>query len=101
MMSNDFEEAFDRYLETGAYDEASNVLFTVARNAFLAGWKAAGGEPPTPCRLFDELPMAVADDLVQLLQFQRRIEPLVQQVQNGVHRRSSPLSRDDTTGAAE
>ena len=37
MMSNDFEDAFGRYLETKEYDDASNLLFCVARGAFLAG----------------------------------------------------------------
>lgn len=53
MMSNDFEEAFSNFLERREYDEASNALFAMVRIAFLAGWKAAGGEPPTPQKIFE------------------------------------------------
>lgn len=52
-MSNDFEEAFSSFLERKEYDEAESALFAMVRISFLAGWKAAGGEPPTPQRLFE------------------------------------------------
>lgn len=53
MMSNDFEAAFSNFLERREYDEAESALFSIIRAAFLAGWRAAGGEPPTPQKLFD------------------------------------------------
>ena len=53
MMSNDFEEAFSNFMERREYDEAENALFSMIRIAFLAGWKAAGGEPPVPQKLFE------------------------------------------------
>ena len=53
MMSNDFEAAFDSFLERREYDEAASALFDMVRTAFLAGWKAAGGEPPQPHRIFE------------------------------------------------
>ena len=46
MFSNDFEDAFAQFLETREYDEAENILFSAMRRAFIAGWLAAGGEPP-------------------------------------------------------
>jgi len=44
----DFEKAFGNFLERREYDEAEEVLFSVVRSAFLAGWEAAGGKPPEP-----------------------------------------------------
>lgn len=44
----DFEKAFGNFLERREYDEAEEVLFSVVRSAFLAGWEAAGGMPPEP-----------------------------------------------------
>ena len=52
-MNNDFEEAFSNFLERREYDDAEAALFSVVRTAFLAGWKAAGGEPPVAQRLFE------------------------------------------------
>lgn len=52
MMSQDFEEAFGAFLDRHEYDEAESALFDMVRIAFLAGWKAAGGEPPRPERIF-------------------------------------------------
>lgn len=46
MRDTDFEEAFGNFLEREEYDAASIALFTVVRAAYLAGWKAAGGDPP-------------------------------------------------------
>ncbi len=45
MMSNDFESAFDRFLDRKEYDGAESALFAIVRAAFLAGWKSAGGDP--------------------------------------------------------
>ena len=39
MMDNNFEKAFGEYLD----DTIANELFAATRNAFLAGWIAAGG----------------------------------------------------------
>ena len=61
MMSNDFEEAFSNFLERREYDEAENALFAMVRIAFLAGWKAAGGEPPTPQKVFELIRCGAAD----------------------------------------
>ena len=55
MHRNDFEEAFGDFLESEIYDRGEDVLFTLAREAFAAGWKAAGGEPPEPYRMFQIL----------------------------------------------
>ncbi len=52
-MDNDFEEAFSNFLERREYDEAESALFAMVRIAFLAGWKAAGGEPPLPQKIFE------------------------------------------------
>ena len=50
MHSNDFEKAFDDFLGSEVYDRGEDALFTLARTAFIAGWKAAGGELPEPHR---------------------------------------------------
>lgn len=52
MMTNDFEQAFAEFLDRREYDEAEAALFAMVRTAFLAGWKAAGGEPPIPQKIF-------------------------------------------------
>lgn len=52
MMTNDFEKAFGDFLERREYDQAENALFAMVRIAFLAGWKAAGGDPPQPQKIF-------------------------------------------------
>nr|WP_325188595.1 hypothetical protein [uncultured Oscillibacter sp.] len=64
MMSNDFEEAFSNFLERREYDEAESALFSMVRIAFLAGWKAAGGEPPTPQKLFELIRCGTTDPRV-------------------------------------
>ena len=43
-MSDTFEEAFGAYLDSDAYDRAEDILFSAVRAAYLAGWKAAGGD---------------------------------------------------------
>ena len=48
MQSNEFELAFSQFLDRPEYDEAENALFDIVREAFLAGWKAARGEPLPP-----------------------------------------------------
>lgn len=52
MFSNSFEESFSKFLETREYDEAENTLFSMMRQAFIAGWLAAGGDPPSETRIF-------------------------------------------------
>ena len=56
MMSNEFEKAFGDFLERHEYDEAEAYLFSMVRLAFVAGWKAAGGDPPKPERIFELIP---------------------------------------------
>lgn len=56
MMSNEFEQAFGDFLERHEYDEAEAYLFSMVRLAFVAGWKAAGGDPPKPERIFELIP---------------------------------------------
>lgn len=52
MQNNDFEKAFSDFLDRREYDQAENALFAMVRIAFLAGWKAAGGTPPQPQKIF-------------------------------------------------
>ena len=52
MYSNEFEAAFEAFLERREYDEAENYLFSMMRQAFIAGWVAAGGDPPGKTRIF-------------------------------------------------
>ena len=52
MMSNNFEKAFGNFIDRREYDQAENALFAMVRISFLAGWKAAGGEPPQPQKIF-------------------------------------------------
>lgn len=51
MMSNDFEKAFGDFLDRREYDQAENALFAMVRISFLAGWNAAGGNPPPPQKI--------------------------------------------------
>lgn len=44
MYSDQFEIAFSNFLDCREYDDAQDYIFSVARAAFAAGWKAAGGE---------------------------------------------------------
>lgn len=41
MQSIFYEKAFENLLESEGYDSASEALFSLARAAFAAGWKAA------------------------------------------------------------
>ena len=52
MQTNDFEKAFGDFIDRREYDQAENALFSMVRIAFLAGWKAAGGEAPPPHKIF-------------------------------------------------
>lgn len=53
MQTDDFEKAFGDFIDRIEYDEAENALFSIVRIAFLAGWKAAGGEAPPPQKVFE------------------------------------------------
>lgn len=53
MQSNDFEKAYADFIDRREYDEAQNALFAMVRVSFEAGWKAAGGEAPTPHKIFE------------------------------------------------
>ena len=55
MMSNKFEAAFSSFLDRHEYDDAESALFEIVRAAFLAGWRAAGGEEPQSERVFQVL----------------------------------------------
>ena len=51
MQSDAFEKAFGDFLDRREYDQAENALFSMVRVAFLAGWRAAGGDPPPPQKI--------------------------------------------------
>ncbi len=51
-MTDDFEKAFSDFLDRREYDQAENALFAMVRIAFTAGWRAAGGNPPAPQKIF-------------------------------------------------
>ena len=55
MMDNEFEAAFSAFLDRHEYDDAESALFEIVRAAFLAGWRAAGGEGPQAERVFQVL----------------------------------------------
>ena len=55
MMDNKFESAFSNFLDRHEYDDAESALFDIVRAAFLAGWRAAGGEGPQAERVFQVL----------------------------------------------
>ena len=52
MHSDQFEYAFSKFLDRREYDEAENVLFSMVRLAFAAGWEAAGGDAPRSQRVY-------------------------------------------------
>ena len=56
MQSNDFEKAYADFIDRREYDEAQNALFSMVRTSFTAGWQAAGGDPPTPHKIFEIVP---------------------------------------------
>lgn len=45
MYSDDFEGAFSDFLDSEEYDKIEEAIFRLARSAFEAGWRAAGGDP--------------------------------------------------------
>ena len=53
MMDNTFEKAFGEYLDSAEYDTIANELFAATRNAFLAGWIAAGESLPASGHIFE------------------------------------------------
>jgi hypothetical protein len=48
----DFNESFSDYLETYEADKLFNSFFTAVQRAYLAGYKAAGGELPVAQPVF-------------------------------------------------
>ncbi len=38
-----FEECFEDFLDGSEYDKAEEALFRLVRQAYIAGWRAAGG----------------------------------------------------------
>lgn len=48
MMDNDFEKAYGDYLESMAYEETENLLFSVLRNAFWRAGRPQAAAPPSP-----------------------------------------------------
>ena len=42
----DFDKAFDDFLEGDECEGASDALYTAMRAAFTAGWLSAGGKAP-------------------------------------------------------
>lgn len=53
MRTNQFEKAFSDFLDGSDYDKAEEFIFALARAAFTAGWRAAGGQNSTPRRPFE------------------------------------------------
>lgn len=53
MTKADFEKAFSDFLDRREYDQAENAMFAMVRIAFVAGWKAAGGNPPKPQKILE------------------------------------------------
>ena len=53
MNTVDFEKAFSDFLDNSDYDKAEEFIFALARAAFTAGWRAAGGQNSTPHHLFE------------------------------------------------
>ena len=56
MHSDELEEAFSDFLDRHEYDDAEAALFSMVRLAFVAGWRAAGGDPPRAERLYELIP---------------------------------------------
>ncbi|MDL2294451.1 hypothetical protein LJC60_07470 [Ruminococcaceae bacterium OttesenSCG-928-D13] len=46
MNPKQFDEAFDKFIESRECEAAHNTLFSIMRLSFMEGWKSAGGEPP-------------------------------------------------------
>ena len=53
MKPPEFEKAFSDFLDRREYNQAENALFSMVRVAFLAGWNAAGGNPPKPQKVIE------------------------------------------------
>ena len=45
-MEKDLELCFEDFIESKDVDVAEDALFAALRQAFIAGWKAAGGKMP-------------------------------------------------------
>lgn len=46
MYPDDYDKAFSRFLDRREYDHIQQELFVMISMAFMAGWRAAGGEIP-------------------------------------------------------
>lgn len=51
-----FENAFDAFLERWTYDAAEDALFAAIRAAFMAGWIAAGGPESQNFKISQPIP---------------------------------------------
>ena len=51
---NDFEKSFSNFIDSNDCERTEEMckiaMYTMARNAFMAGWKAAGGRIKTNTR---------------------------------------------------
>ena len=56
MMNNDFENAFDAFLEHWTYDAVEDALFAAIRAAFMAGWLAVGGPESQNFKISQPIP---------------------------------------------
>lgn len=62
LQSNDFEKAYGDFIDNWEYDKMQNLLFSLIRTSFTAGWQAAGGTPPIPYKIFEVLHRADQED---------------------------------------
>ena len=53
MYNDQFEGAFDDFLDAREFEDAEEAFFQLIRAAFAAGWVAAGGAPPDACPMVD------------------------------------------------
>lgn len=45
MNSDRFEAGFSDFLDGADYDAGQDALYSLVREAYAAGWRAAGGDP--------------------------------------------------------
>jgi len=62
LQSNDFEQAYADFIDRREYDEAQSAFFSMVRTSFSAGWQAAGGDPPTPHKIFEIVPKKESEE---------------------------------------
>jgi hypothetical protein len=56
VQSNDFEKAYGDFIDRKEYDRAAQALHDMVRISFTEGWNAAGGDPPSPNKIFEVIP---------------------------------------------